>query len=156
MTMIEPGTDSPDPTASEFTVFFPMKPGAQDALREVLRQAEPIIAELLVRLQTVHDMRWVFIPGDRYLMLATVFDGSWDRYIDDFSTEATPLFDALGAHIEGYPGTQSGDQLKDFIRSTQVDAELFAFAYPGRSVPEILRALRVHDAFQELLDASQS
>jgi hypothetical protein len=53
------------PTASEFTAFFPMKPGSQVALREVLRQAEPLIAQLLERLQTVHDMRWVFIPGDR-------------------------------------------------------------------------------------------
>jgi len=133
-----------------------MKPGAQDALREVLGQADSVIAELLEKLQTVHDMRWVFIPGDKYLMLATVFDGTWDRYIDDFSTEAAPLFDALGAHVEGYPGTQSGDKLKDFIRSTQVNAELFAFAYPGRSVPEIHRALPVNDAFQNLLDASQS
>jgi len=57
----------------------------------VLLQAESTIAELLERLQTVHDMRWVFIPGDRYLMLATVFDGAWDRYIADFSAKATPL-----------------------------------------------------------------
>jgi hypothetical protein len=70
----------------------------------VLLQAESTIAELLERLQTVHDMRWVFIPGDRYLMLATVFDGAWDRYIADFSAKATPLFDALGACVEGYQG----------------------------------------------------
>jgi hypothetical protein len=37
-------------------------------------------------------------------MVAIVFDGAWDRYFDDFSTEATPLFDALGARVEGYQG----------------------------------------------------
>lgn len=145
-----------DPRASEFTVFFPMKPGSKEALAAILLQADPIIDQVNAQLQTIHDVRWVFIPGDRYLMLATVFDGTWDRYIDDFVGAAGDLFDALGVHIEGYPSANSGDLIRDFIRGIQVPAAIFDFAYPGRSVRDIRRALRVDDAFQELLDASQS
>ena len=152
-------TDNPgitEDTASEFMVLFPLKPGSQERVREMLRQNDEVIASVNSRLQTIHEARWVLLPGDQYLMLATVFDGPWDRYIDDFATAAADLFDAVGAYFEGYPGALSGDKLRDYVRQIQVPADVFHFAYPNSSVRHIQRALRVDKAFQELLDASQS
>jgi hypothetical protein len=113
----------------------------------VLLQPESIIAELLERLQTVHDMRWVFIP--------VIVSLCW-RSSSTASGIATSTTFPLRQLRSSMHWALASRGTKDFIRSTQVDAELFAFAYPGRSVPEIRRALRVDDAFQKLLDASQS
>ncbi|MDT0452811.1 hypothetical protein [Streptomyces hesseae] len=74
----------------EFTLFFNVKPGQGQQIREVFQQPgfEKRREEMNTRIGTLHDARWVLFDDDTRLMFATNFDGDWDAYIDDFS--ATP------------------------------------------------------------------
>ena len=141
---------------SELTVIFPIKEGMSDQFRQMLNEGQPHFEQLFERVRTVHNARWVFLPGGTHALLATVFDGAWDQYIDDFATHAGPLLDALGALVEGWPGAGSGQALQGYIRSIQVPAEIFFCAYPDASVRDVQRGLQVNSAFQQLLDASQA
>jgi hypothetical protein len=53
--------------------------------------------------------------------------------------------------VEGYEGLPDLTAVKDFILSAQVTAGAYARNYPG-TVKEIRKALRVNEAFQQVLD----
>ncbi len=73
---------------SEFTVFTKIKPGHADALREDLVALADAAASENVHaavIGTLHDARHVIFDNDTRFMFASVFDGSWDTYIDDLA-----------------------------------------------------------------------
>ena len=127
MTASETGTSRPGvrvgPT-SEFSLFFRVKPGHGDALREALRA-----------LQDHPGYR----PGDYHVAIATIHEA---RFV---------LFDAIFQHAEGYDGLPDLAAVKAFILGAQVSAAAYARNYPG-TVKEIRKALRVNKAFQQVLD----
>ncbi|HLZ39013.1 MAG TPA: hypothetical protein VKP64_14960, partial [Mycobacteriales bacterium] len=99
-----------DGVCSEFTVFTKIKPGHTDALREDLATlaSGPALEAgraALKEIGTLHDARNViFDEGTRH-MFASVFDGSWDTYIDDFArTAIAKNFEMIFSHAEGFPG----------------------------------------------------
>ena len=113
--MAEPATGTPRPgvsvgPTSEFSLFFRVKPGHGDALREALRalQNHPGYrpGEYHMAIATIHEARFVLFDDDTRLLFATSFDGSWDAYMDDFATSGPTLqlFDAIFQHVEGYEG----------------------------------------------------
>jgi hypothetical protein len=53
--------------------------------------------------------------------------------------------------VEGYGGLPDLTAVKNFVASAQVTAGGYARNYPG-TVKEIGKALRVNDAFQQVLD----
>ena len=81
-----------DGVCGEFTVFVPIKPGQTQALRDTLRHyrtdpsAQKAMREAFDQIGTVHTARYVIFDNDTRLMFASVFDGDWDTYIDDFAT----------------------------------------------------------------------
>lgn len=99
-----------DGVCSEFTVFTKIKPGEADALREDLATladaADDERVHAAVRqIGTLHDARHVIFDNDTRFMFASVFDGSWDTYIDDFAqTVVGARFDKVFSHSEGFPG----------------------------------------------------
>ena len=103
---------------------------------------------------TLHDMRVVFFDNDTRMLFATVFDGTWDNYIDDFGTKMPDQLDALFAEAEGYPGIRD-PKIKDYIRKVQIKADMFYCAYPDATVRQIRKGQRVLEAWEELLDASE-
>jgi hypothetical protein len=123
---------------SEFSLFFRVKPGHGDALREALRA-----------LQTHPGYR----PGEYNMAIATRFDGSWDAYMDDFATSGPTLqlFDAIFQHAEGYEGLPDAAAVKGLVLGAQATAAAYARNYGG-TVKEIRKALRVNKAFQQVLD----
>jgi len=71
------------------TVYTKIKAGHADALREALvgiRNAQTKDRSALKEIGTLHDARRVIFDQDTRYMFASVFDGSWDTYIDDFAT----------------------------------------------------------------------
>jgi hypothetical protein len=116
---------------SEFSLFFRVKPGHGDALREALRalQTHPGYrpGEYNVAIATIHEARFVLFD-DMRLLFATIFQ-----------------------HAEGYGGLPDVAAVKAFILSAQATAAAYARNYPG-TVKEIRKALRVNKAFQQVLD----
>src|SRR5215213_4481314 len=93
---------------SEFSLFFRVKPGHGEALREALEtlQDHPGYrpGEYHMAIATIHEARFVLFDEDTRLLFATSFDGSWDAYMDDFAASGPTLqlFDAIFQHVEGY------------------------------------------------------
>ncbi|MGW8555145.1 hypothetical protein [Streptomyces tubercidicus] len=149
-----------DGVCSEFTVFTKIKPGHADALREDLATladaaGDEKVHAALRQIGTLHDARHVIFDNDTRFMFASVFDGSWDTYIDDFAkTVVGDRFDKVFSHSEGFPGVKDPGA-KDWFVAHQAPAGVFVSAYPDLTVQQIYKDHRVDDAFQEVLDTPQ-
>jgi hypothetical protein len=144
-----------DGQAHELTVIVPLKPGGAEKTRELLKQRTS--DEARVRrdaMGNLHDMRVAFFDNDTRMLFATVFDGTWDSYIDDFASKMPDQIDALFAEVEDYPGIRD-PRVKDVLRKYQIRSDQFYSAYPNATVTQIRKALRVLKAWEELLDASE-
>jgi hypothetical protein len=146
---------------SEFSLFFRVKPGHGDALREALKalQDHPGYrpGDYHMPIASIHEARFVLFDDDSRLLFATSFDGPWDSYMDDFfNTGPTlQLFDATFQHVEGYEGLPDLPALKSFILGAQETAAAYARNYGG-TVKEIRKAQQVNTAFQQVLDDPQA
>jgi hypothetical protein len=142
---------------SEFSLFFRVKPGHADALREAVRtlQSHPGYrpGDYGIAIATIHEARFVLFDDDTRLLFATSFDGPWDAYMEDFFTSGPTLelFDAVFQHVQGYEGLPDAAAVKAFVLSAQVTAAAYARNYGG-TVKEIRKAERVNKAFQRVLD----
>ncbi|MGW7548521.1 hypothetical protein ACWGKQ_46505 [Streptomyces sp. NPDC054770] len=149
-----------DGVCSEFTVFTKIKPGHADALRKDLaalsEAADDEKVHAAVRqIGTLHDARHVIFDDDTRFMFASVFDGSWDTYIDDFAqTVVGARFDKVFSHSDGFPGVKDPGA-KDWFVAHQEPAGVFVSAYPDLTVQQIYKDHRVDDAFQEVLDTAE-
>ncbi|MFE9454731.1 hypothetical protein [Streptomyces sp. NPDC006739] len=149
-----------DGVCSEFTVFTEIKPGEADALREVLAELSDAADDERVhaavrQIGTLHDARHVIFDNDTRFMFASVFDGSWDAYIDDFAkTVVGERFDKVFSHSEGFPGI-SDPGVKDWFVAHQAPAGVFVSAYPELTVQQIYKDHRVEEAFEEVLDTPE-
>lgn len=149
-----------DGVCSEFTVFTKIKPGHADALREDLAalasgSADAEARKALRQIGTLHDARHVIFDNDTRFMFASVFDGSWDTYIDDFGkTVVGSRFDRIFSHTEGFPGV-SDPGVKDWFVAHQEPAGGFVSSYPELTVQQIWKDQRVDEAFQEVLDTPE-
>lgn len=157
-----PKTDSARPkrpglrlgARTEFLVIGDVIPGHEEALRQVLKahMANPRTQEAINQIGTLHEARFVLLDGGKRLMFASSFDGDWDTYIDDFAATAIGLnFDETFGHTEGYPGVRS-PAVKDWFQARAIEAGNFVAAYPKPTVKQVLRALALQDAFQQVLD----
>ena len=139
---------------TEFLVIGDVIPGHEEALRQVLKAhaANPRTQEAINEIGTLHEARFVMLDGGKRLMFASSFDGDWDKYIDDFATTAIGLnFDESWNHVHGYPGVRS-PAVKDWFMAHAIEAGNFLCAYPEPTVKQVLRALAVQQAFQQVLD----
>ena len=95
---------------SEFSLFFRVKPGQGEALREALRDLQDTPGyrpgDYGMAIATIHEARFVLFDDDTRLAFVTSFDGPWDAYMEDFFTSGPTLalFDVIFRHVEGYDG----------------------------------------------------
>ena len=150
---VEPGIQV-GPT-SEFTLFFHVRAGHGEALREALRalQESPGYGpgDYALPIAVIHEARFVPFDDDTRLLFATSFDGPWESYMLDFASKPLKLFDAIFQHVEGYEGLPDLEAVRTFILSAQKTAGGYARNYGG-TVKEIRKAERVNRAFQQVLD----
>jgi hypothetical protein len=142
---------------SEFSLFFQVKPGQGESLRQALRalQGAPGYrpGDYGMAVATIHEARFVLFDKDTRLAFVTSFDGPWDAYMEDFFTSGPTLalFDLIFQHVEGYKGLPDLAALKALIYGAQETAAAYARNYGG-TVKEIRKQQRVNDAFQQVLD----
>jgi hypothetical protein len=157
---VEPGTTSAGRVGSragkvsELTVIAPLKPGGADRLRSLFKLTNGYFGAA-DRVGTVHDMRFVFLPGDEQMLFATAFDGDWDSYIDDFATQIPVEMDLLFSEVEGWPGIHD-PSVKDFIVQYQHTASGWYVASPDLTVADTRRAQRKAEMVDEFLDKAGS
>ena len=142
---------------SEFSLFFHVKPGQGESLREALRALQDTPGyrpgDYGMAVATIHEARFVLFDNDTRLAFVTSFDGPWDAYMEDFVTSGPTLglFDVIFRHVEGYEGLPDLAALKALINGAQETAAAYARNYGG-TVKEIRKQQRVNDAFQQVLD----
>ncbi len=139
---------------TEFTLFTKVKPGHEKAVREAIERggSDPRRAEAVQQIGTLHEARYVLFNNDTQLMFCSSFDGTWDKYIDDFATTyIANIFDAVFSHCEGYPGLEAPN-IKDWFQANAREASAFISAYPDATVKQIWKALAVEKAFEKVLD----
>jgi hypothetical protein len=150
-----------DGVAGEFLVIAKIKPGQADSLRKTLAgllndfRSGTEGREALKDIGTLHDARHLIFDNDTRLLFASVFDGSWDTYIDDFATtQIAKNFELVFSHAEGFPGI-SDPNVKEWFVAHQVPALVFASSYPDLTTKQIWKDQRVNEAFQAVLDSPE-
>jgi len=139
---------------TEFTLFVKVKPGHEKALREAIDRGkqDPRRAEAVQDIGTLHEARYVLFDDDKRLLFCSSFDGTWDKYIDDFATTyIANLFQDVFSHCEDFPGIKDPN-VKDWFLGNAQEASAFLSAYPDATVKAIWKALAVEKAFEEVLD----
>jgi hypothetical protein len=101
--------------------------------------AKPSATGQLSGLSTIHFARWALIDDGNTLLFESVYDGSWESYIDDFRDHAASGMNAIWANCDGYPkgGCLDIEYFKQLIRSHQHPAEVFYSAYPDQTLKNI-------------------
>lgn len=99
----------------------------------------------LTKLKTVHFARFVFLSDNTQLAVITTYDGSFDKYINDFIDAIGDVFNALLSHMQGAPALpvqQNRDAFLAYVKQNDLRGmDPFYSAYPTSSVVTILDAL---------------
>jgi hypothetical protein len=93
-------------------------------------------------LGTLHFAHWVPF-ADNHLGFFTIYDGAFEKYIQDFAEKTSMLFDAVFPHVEGAPPTSVAKHAQAFYQwalANNYPPIGFYSAYPGLGVLDI-RAL---------------
>ena len=142
---------------SEFTLVFKIKAGHGKMTRDDLKQFEQAVrtsdAPFLAGL---HDSRIALFDNDTRLLFCTTFDGGIDKYVDDAVLRLMGVLHPWLRHLEGYTGTMDApaadlDKAKEWFLTHFCTSSVYTRVYP-RALKEILKALRVNEAFQKVLD----
>jgi hypothetical protein len=105
----------------------------------VLRAAKSKMDQGADAVGTLHFCH--FVPlAENHLGFFTVFDGSFDKYIRDFTEQMGPIFDALFKYVADPPSTPVAKNADEFLKyATASDLPPIGFysAYPGLAVQDI-------------------
>jgi hypothetical protein len=170
-----------DGVVSELSAFFTVKPGHEEELRAALsRFAENLHNSDPKELRRVglRETRHVIFNNGRQLIWATAFESDWDQYIDDALQlinignfldwmQHTVEGDKVVEWVKSVGGVEKFDlndpalkdtikrssgQLKAILQSVQVQASTYFNSLSGLMMPEIMKAQRLEQAFQKVLD----
>ncbi len=148
------------PACYGFTIIARVKPGHAEAIRgygSTLAKALETDPYLLKPLK-LHYLRWVLFDDDTRFMYQGIFDTDFDKYTED----AVALFrksgvDTVFEHLEGFPEDwkTNPEAFIRFVREHQCNSFMEYGEYPYVTADEVKKALRVRDAFSEMLDQMQ-
>jgi hypothetical protein len=171
-----------DGVISELTAFFGVKPGHEEQLRAALVRFADMIRNLDPKANEkigLRDTRHVLFDNDTRLLWTTTFETDWDPYLDDallivgvehfidwmqHVTEAEDLVawltSAGGADLMADTTSprflelvqRNSSGLKAIIQSVQAPAVGYWNALAASTIPQIRKAQRVEQAFQQTLD----
>jgi len=160
--------------AYAMNAITPMKPWKTPFLRAfffVLGAFPPLQAKLK-NLSFIHFARWVIVGRNQfpqvspqqhrenlhydYLIFFSNFNGTWNQYIDAFSSVLSSGLDAIWKPSEKFPGSVPVTPFKDYIKQVQFDTDYYYDAYPRAATNDVKAALRVVDAFNDFSRTSQT
>jgi hypothetical protein len=160
---------------SEASVYFTLKPGHADEARaaasrwgETVKNADPKATQRT----GLRDARIVIFDDGRRLQFASGFETDWDPYVDDailivgidhfldwlqYTEEAQELVAAAKKLDRNDPDFDekvkpAAALLKQIIQQCQAPAATYFNALSDLTVPQMRKAQRVQQAFQQVLD----
>lgn len=123
----------------------------------------PSATNALVNLSFIHFARWVIVkrnqfpkvtPDQRkenlkyhYMFFFSNFNGTWNEYIDAFSSVLSGGLDLIWNTSVKYPGSRPVTGFKRYIALVQFDTDYYYSAYPYASINDVKAA---HNVNQQL------
>lgn len=107
----------------------------------------------LSNLPTLHFAR-VSIIDDNRLLFASVYDGDFIQYVEDFGTRIASEIDKVFGACVGYPlaGSRDVGQFRTFLRSHQIATSAFGGSYLNHTLLEIQASLALSKALARFGD----
>ena len=150
-------------TTQHFTFVSRVKPGrgknirANAAIRAEIPWEE---MDRILKPLTLHYARWILFDNDTRFIYYASFDTDMDRYIDD----AAEIFAESGVagffpDLEGFPDDPKSATdpaaYRKFLTDNKVESFFQFEGYPGVTVEEIKKGVKVRNAFSNMLDEMQ-
>jgi len=150
------------PACYGFSVIGKVKPGREQAMRDYGKSVEDAVTAdpFVLGPLKLHYLRWVLfdVGSGLHFMYQGIFDTDFDKYVED----AIELFNQTGittvfTNLEGWPDdwrTNVPAVIK-FFREHQFPSFLEYGEYPYVSADEVRKALKLKQAFSDMLDQMQ-
>jgi hypothetical protein len=150
------------PACYGFSVVAKVKPGKEQAVRDYGKTIEEAVKadpSVLAPLQ-LHYLRWILfdVGSGLHFMYQGIFDTDFDKYLED----AVALFVKTGIttvflNLEGWPEDWRTNlqAVSKFFREHQCPSFLEYGEYPYVTAGEIKKALKLKQAFSNMLDQMQ-
>ncbi len=158
--------------STAITVLTPYKWTGRLVLPIVFWIGRNVTATLkkLQMLSFIHYARWAIVTGipyngppqgrERlhydYLLFESNFNGTWDEYIDAFSTVVPTRMKAIWGSSFGFPGPNPVGPFKRYIRKNEFAVAHFYSAYPHATTTEVISALSVQKRFGKLAEEARA
>ena len=165
---------------SELATYWQVLPGHEDELRAATQRFADVLSAVPLE-KNIHtglrDQRHVIFDNGTRLMWATTFENDWDPYFEDFVQiglehfvdwmQHTAQYTDVSAWIESSGGVSAFDSsrpdveahvkatvggLKTVVQSVQSPATGYFNNLGAWTMPQIVKAQRVQEAFQQVLD----
>ena len=149
---------------NQMTAITPIKPGRLPTI--ILKIWLGIVVNRLAGIfsppmtlngiTTIHFARWAIIDNGKNLLFESNYDGSWEKYIDDFVDLSAFGMNMIWANCLDYPisGCRDIESFKAYIRKSQLPTQVFYSAYPQETVNNIINDLVCSRAVEKFLDMS--
>jgi hypothetical protein len=146
-----------------FTFVAKVKPERGKNIRSKAEERAKIPwdeVDKLLRPLTLHYARWILFENDTRFIYYASFDTDMDKYLDD----AARIFAESGVagffpDLEGFPddpaSASDAEAYRKFLADNGVESFYQFEGYPGVTVEEIKKALKVRNAFSNMLDEMQ-
>jgi hypothetical protein len=153
------------PYQEALTVLAPIRPGAEERLREALAAAAaadpPDAAMPFGRMTGVHFARLFVLDADtapdgtplaEQLVLMSDVDAPLDRHLSELAEEGAAALDRVLRHCDGYPDPADYDGRLAYLRRHAVASAAAYVNTVGRGLDQILLEQRLRDAVEAYLD----
>jgi hypothetical protein len=116
-------------------------------------------------IETIHCAYWVLLDGPRRrLLFLSNYDGSWERYLDDFIEEAGGGMTSVWSNTVDFPraknllfdGAQNERVFKAWTREHQVRTVVWYAAKPDVSMRNVLDNSRLRDGLRGSMTEAQA
>lgn len=130
----------------------------------------PSTTKGLVTLSLIHYARWVILKANQfprlsddqpqedlkynYMLFFSNFNGSWDQYVDSFSSSIPGGLDLFWSKNIGYPKSLPMLPFHDYITSDQIWTNHYFNSTPIASSNDVKSARRVKDGLLSFMDAT--
>ena len=112
---------------------------------------------VLIRVQTIHFARWVFIDGKTRVVFCSNYDGGHEAYMDDFINKVAWGLNLVFSNGLGWPktdwlikrGARREQSFKYYQRRHQLPTQVWYKAYPGLTLLDIRRNQRIREGLQQ-------
>jgi hypothetical protein len=180
MTSVKSGKGLSDGVVSELATYWNVLPGHEDELRAATQRFADVLRRVPLE-KNIHtglrDQRHVIFDDGKRLMWATTFENEWDPYFEDFVQiglehfldwmQHTTQYPAISEWVEASGGIekfnpdspdvqgqlkQTVGGLKKIVQSVQSPATGYFNNLNAWTMPEIVKAEHLQEAFEQVLD----